>query len=268
MPASRHTAGHARGPLVEETPGVAYAELLATTRSTFGPLADTLAERNERRGMHLFLLLTNLLPFFEGLSQQREALLWLARRTGIDDDIASLLREAAQQVVSGVESMLAEPDPRALDEARFLMEIEFLFRDFARSPERLEVWRRLPEDQRRQQFGFTALRRREEQLLGVGENHVLFDQEEYRFHGQQMHPLPESYRRGMPAPDEVTGLFRDAGDLLHHASRVWAAGLGLAATTRSGGGHWTDPEWPPLDAVDEARRMIDEHNRTVGLPTT
>lgn len=250
---------------VDSRPAV-YAELLAATGATLGSLADDLSGRNERRGLHLFILLTHLRPLYDGLAQLREAMLWLSRRPGIDDDIAGLLREAAQQVVSGIETMLSEPDPRVLDEARHLMEIEFLFRDFARSPERLHMWRRLSDDQRTQQFGFAALRTREERALGVDGGHILFDEEEYRFHSLSVHPQPLGHRRPLPSPDETTGLFRDAADLLHHASRVWDAGRAAADVARSGRAGSRDTEWPPLDAVDAARQMIDESNRAVGLP--
>jgi hypothetical protein len=244
-----------------------YAEVLATIGWTLGPLAEDLSHREERRGLHLFQLLTHLRPLVEGLSQLREALLWLARRPGVDDDLASLLRDAAQQVLLGVERMLSEPDPRVLSEARYLMEIEFLLRDFSRSPERLDVWRRLPEDERTRHFGFAALRAREERALGFAGRHVLFDEEEYRFHGLSLHPQPQGRRRPLPAPDEATGLFRDAADLLHHASRVWEAGLVVAGATRSSRRKPGDEAGRPLlDAVERATRMIDENNRALGFP--
>jgi hypothetical protein len=241
-----------------------YAELLATVASTRGSLADDLSSRNERRGLHLFLLLTYLRPLYEGLTQLHEALLWLVRRPGIDVDIAGMLRDAAQLVVSGMETMLSEPDPRVLDEARHLMEIEFLFRDFARSPERLEMWRLLSEEERTQQFEFGALRKREEGALGVVGRHILFDQEEYRFHALSAHPQPVGHRRLLSSPDETSGLFRDAADLLHHSSRVWDAGLAAVKATRSGG-RSDEPDWPALGAVEAARRLIDESYREVGL---
>ena len=247
-----------------------YAELLATIGSNHGgSLAEELSAREERRGLHLFQLLTHLRPFFEGLSQLREALLWLGRRPGVDGDIVSLLREAAQQVLSGVESMLAEAEPRVIDESRHLMEIEFLLRDFGRTPERLDVWRQLSEDERASQFGFAALRQREESALGFVGGDVLFDEEEYRYHGLSLHPRPLGRRFTLPAPDEVSALFRDAADLLHHASRVWEAARAAAGATRSYGGKQDDEAGrPPLDAVDEARRLIDANNRATGFPGT
>jgi hypothetical protein len=265
----KERGGPSLPPFAEASSLAVYAELLATIGSTFGPLAADLSDREERRGLHLFQLLTHLRPLFEGLSQLREALLWLARRPGVDDDINTLLRDAAQQILSGVEAMLAEPDPRVLGEAGHLMEIEFLFRDFTRVPDRLDSWRQLSEEERAEQFGFGALRQREERALGFVGQHVLFDEEEYRFHALSLHARPLGRRGPLPAPDAVTGLFRDAGDLLHHASRVWEAGIRAAEATRSSrvksGG---DVDWPSLDAVDEARRMIDENNRAIGFPVT
>jgi hypothetical protein len=260
----------ARGPLDDASMIGVYAELLATIGSTRGgSLGEELSGREERRGLHLFQMLTHLRPLFEGLSQLREALLWLGRRPGVDDDIDSLLREAAQRVLTGVESILAKAEPRVLDEARHLMEIEFLLRDFSRTPERLDVWRQLSEDERTRQFGFRELRQREEKALGFVGRHVLFDEEEYRFHSLSLHPQPLGGRRPLPAPDEVSGLFRDAADLLHHASRVWEAALAAAEATRSYGGKPDDGAGrPPLDAVDEARRLIDANNHATGFPGT
>ena len=260
----------ARGPRADATMLGVYAELLATVGSTpGGSLGEQLSGREERRGLRLFQLLTQMRPLFEGLSQLRAGLLWLGRRPGVDDDIDSLLREAAQQILSGTESMLARDEPRVLDEPRHLMEIEFLLRDFARTPRRLDVWRQLSDDERTGQFGFRALRQREEKALGFVGRHVLFDEEEYRFHSLSLHPRPLGRSRPLTAPDEISGLFRDAADLLHHASRVWEAALAAVDATRS---HGVTPDdeagRPRLDAVDEARRLIDANNRATGLPET
>ncbi len=241
-----------------------YADLLATLESS-DPLAGELSERDARRTLHLFDLLTNLRPFFGGLSQLYGALLWLARQPGVDDDVAHLLREAAQQVVSGMEALLAEPDPRVLDEARHLMEIEFLFFEFTRTPDRLDVWRAMSEPERTQRFGFDALRRREERAQGIPADQVLFDQEEYRMHGSALHPQPLSRRPAVSLPDPATGLFYDAGDLLHHALRVWTAGLAAAERTGSINGDAVEAQLPPLDDVDAAKQMMEENSRNVGL---
>jgi hypothetical protein len=242
-----------------------YVDLLATLEPSLDPLAEELSERDGRRSLHLFHLLTLLRPFFDGLSQLYGALLWLARLPGVDDDVAYLLREAAQQVVSGMESMLAEPDPRVLDEARRLMEIEFLFFEFTRSPERLDVWRAVSERERTQEFGFDVLRQREEIAQGIPAEKVLFDQEEYRMHSSAVHPQPLSRRLSVSPPDLATGLFYDAGDLLHHASRVWTAGLAAAKRTGSSSGDGFDARLPPLDAVDAAKQMMEENSRNLGL---
>jgi hypothetical protein len=91
------------------------------------------------------------------------------------------------------------------------------------------------------------------------------NKEEYRVHSSTVHPQPLSGRQPMSAPDTTTGLFYDAGDLLHHASRVWTAGLAAAKRTGSISGEAYDARLPPLDAVDAAKRMLDENNRDLGL---
>jgi hypothetical protein len=242
-----------------------YADMLAELGPSLGSLADELSQRNERRGLHLFHLVTMLRPLFEGLSQLREAMLWLARTPGIDADVANLLREAAREVLSGTESMLADPDPRVLDEARHLMEIEFLFLDFSHTPERLDVWRDLAEPERREQFGFETLRQREEKAQGIPPERSLFEVEEYRLHGSTFHPRPLSPGARVSPPDAASGLFYDAADLIHHASRVLTAGLAAAGQTGAGSADKLEADLPPLDAVDAALQIIDENHRRIGL---
>jgi hypothetical protein len=242
-----------------------YADMLGALGPSLGSLADELSQRNERRGRHLFHLVTVLRPFLEGLSQLREAMLSLARAPDVDGDIANLLREAAHEVLSGTESMLADPDPRVLDESRHLMEIEFLLLDFSRTPGRLDAWRDLPEHERSKQFGFDALRRREEKAQGIPPQRSLFEREEYRLHGSTVHPHPLSPEAPVPPPDEASGLFYDAADLIHHAARVLTAGLAAAVHTGAGSAQQLEAQLPPLDAVQVANRMIDEHHRRIGL---
>jgi hypothetical protein len=243
----------------------AYADMLAALGPSLGSLADELSQRNERRSQHLFHLVTMLRPFFEGLSQLREAMLWLARAPDVDGEIANLLREAADEVLSGAESMLADPDPRVLDEARHLMEIEFLFLDFSRTPERLGVWRDLPEHERSEQFGFDALRQREEKAQGIPPQRSLFEREEYRLHSSTVHPHPLSSDAQVSPPDDASGLFYDAADLIHHAARVLTAGLAAAGQTGAGNPQRLEAQLPPLDAVQVATQMIDENHRRIGL---
>ena len=259
----KHGTSHASAD--DDSAIAAYADMLAALEPSLGSLADELSQHNERRGHHLFHLVTMLRPLFEGLSQLREAMLSLARAPDVDGEIANLLRQAARSVLSGTESMLADPDPRVLDEARRLMEIEFLLLDFSRTPERLEAWRDLPEHERSEQFGFDALRRREEKAQGVPLQRTLFEREEYRLHSSTVHPQPLSSEGPASPPDEASGLFYDATDLLHHAARTLTAGLAAAAQTGAGSPEQLEGQLPPLDAVQVANRMIDEHHRRIGL---
>ena len=242
-----------------------YADMLAALGPSLGSLAEELSERNERRGRHLFHLVTMLRPFFDGLSQLREAMLWLARAPGVDGEIANLLRDAVRAVLSGTESILANPDPRVLDEARQLMEIEFLLLDFSRTPERLGAWRDLPESERSEQFGFDALRRREEKAQGIPPQRSLFEREEYRLHGSTVHPQPLSSDVPVSAPDAASGLFYDAADLIHHAARVLTAGLAAAGQTGAGSRQQLEAQLPPLDSVHVANQLIDDNHRRIGL---
>jgi hypothetical protein len=244
---------------------VAYLDVLDTLRPVAGGLVDELAARQERRSEHLFSLVTRFPVMVEGLSQLHEAFLWLAGRPGVVADIAHLLREAGSRIVSATEVLLSQPDPRVLDDARYLMELEFLFLDFARSPERLDAWSRTPQRERNRQFNFDVLRRRHQETIGLGADRVLFDQEEYRSHGSTTHPGPVEHDPPLLPPDTATGLFFDTADLLHHAARAWTAGLTVAGATGSSEAEALAAQRPSLDAVDVAMQLIDETHRSIGL---
>jgi hypothetical protein len=145
------------------------------------------------------------------------------------------------------------------------MEIEFLLLDFSRTPERLDVWRDLPEHERSEQFGFDALRQREEKAQGIPPQRSLFEREEYRLHGSTVHPHPLSSDAQVSPPDDASGLFYDAADLIHHAARVLTAGLAAAGQTGAGSPQLLEAQLPPLDAVQVANQMIDENHRRIGL---
>jgi hypothetical protein len=243
----------------------AYDDVLATLKPAVGGLVTELAARQERRSQHLFSVATHFPVFLESLSQLYEAFLWLAAQPGVDGEITHLLREAGSRVVSGTEFLLSQPDPRVLDEARYLMEVEFLFLDFVRDPEQLDAWSRMPPPERNRHFDFTVLRKLHQASAGIPAERVLFDQEEYQLHGSATHPRPVDGDPPLAAPDTATGLFFDTADLLHHAVRAWTAGMTVAGATGSTDAWTLEAKRPSLDAVDVAMKLIDETHRGMGL---
>ena len=242
-----------------------YVDLLATLRPVERGLVKELVAREERSSQHLFSLVTRFPEFLDGLSQLQEALKWLARQSGVNVEVAHLLLEADRRVVSGTEFLLSQSDPRVLDEARYLMEVEFLLLDFARDPDRLDVWTRTPQLERSRQFDFDVLCRRHQEATGAPADRVLFDQEEYRMHGSTTHPRPIDPDPPLSAPDAATGLFFDAADLIHHTMRVWTAGLAAAGSTGTVAAAALEARRPALDAVDAALQLIDNTHRSIGL---
>lgn len=250
-----------------EAQAVNYQDLLATLAAHVAPpLLAELRRREERRALHLFHLVTTYRVIFEGLSALREAFLWLARVPGLHPEISHLLVEAADRIVAGVEDLLGEANPRVLDASRFLMEVEFLFREFARTPDQLVAWMEAEPHQRNQRFGFGQLRQREERARGVPEGQVLPDYGEYRAHSVAVHPLPAGAAVG-GAIDQTSGLFYDTGDLLQHAVRVWLVALDAAAATTLDDGLPFDEPTPDLDTVDAAVARIDETMQLLGVDT-
>jgi hypothetical protein len=230
-----------------------------------GGLVTELAARQERRSQQLFSVATQSPVFIEGLSQLHAAFLWLAEQPGVDGEIAHLLREVASRVVSGTEFLLSQPDPRVLDDARYLMEVEFLFLDFSRDPDQLDSWSRMPQPERSRHFNFEVLRQLHQAAAGISGDRVLFDQEEYHLHGSATHPEPVDRDPPLPVPDTATGLFLDMTDLLHHAVRAWTAALTVAGATGSTDTATLAAQRPSLDAVDVAMKLIDETHRSTGL---
>jgi hypothetical protein len=252
-----------RGGGEDNPPPVTYDSLLETLASAVGPLALELNERHSRRAAHLVHLLTLSRLTFDGLSELRESFLWLTRVPGADPEIAALCRQAADKIVGGVESLLVDTHPRVLDEARYLMEIEFLFYEFAREPSQVPVWRDLSARERNQRFGFGALRRREERARNVPADHVLADRQEYSVHSSSVHPCPSSETADVGL-DAASGIFHDASDLLQHAARTWAAALDAFESTMSDREAEADEMPPRLDAVTGAMGLIDEQRMAMG----
>lgn len=250
---------------VEVRATTAYDDVLDTLRPVTGGLVNELAARQQRRSQHLFSVATQFPVLLEGLSQLYESFLWLSRQPGVDGEVAHLLRETGSRVVSGTEFLLSQPDPRVLDEARYLMEVEFLLLDFVRDPDRLDDWRRMPQSQRSRQFDFDVLRQLHQAAAGIPSDRVLFDQEEYRLHGSATHPGPVDRDPPLPVPDTPTGLFLDMADLLHHAVRAWKAAVALVGKTGPIDATTPGAQRPRLDAVDVAMRLIDDTHRSIGL---
>jgi hypothetical protein len=246
-----------RGRPRDEPSYVSYGSLAGGLLPSFGGLGRALLEREQRRSAHLFHLLTQLGPLVAGLAQVEEALRWIAAADPQAGVVGELLGTAGDHVVSGTESLLAEPGVRTMDQSRVLMEIEFLLLDFAASPRRIELWQSLEDAERETEFGFDMLRRRHQARTGIPSDRLLFDAEEYRIHSRGVHPRPG--QDGVLAPpDVVTGLFLDTGDLLHHAFRVWTAGTALF--DRQGSDVRGMPGFPAMEAVDDALRLMDQAN--------
>jgi hypothetical protein len=253
-----------RGGRVQERE-VGYSELLELVAAGMPPLVGELRLRDERRARHLAHLMTTYREILEALSALREAFLWLTRVPGVDLEIKQLMAQAAARTVTGVEAILAEAHPRTLDDARYMMELEFLLRDVAREPRQLARWRDAQPHQRNQQFGFGKLRQRLEAAQQVPSGFVLPDRDEYRSHSEAVHPSPVG-TQGLDEVDEESGIFWDAGDLLQHAARLWPAALDAAAVTLTeDGANEFDEDVPDLAAVDVAMSRTDKTMRLLGI---
>jgi hypothetical protein len=264
----KHTKKHKAGSEPTTSPAMpieseatVYGALLHDVGPVLGPLGQALARANERRGEHLLYLLGEFRPLVTALSQLQQAFLWLAGQRGVDADVAAVVRSCADHLVSGTDRLLSEEAPRQMDASRFLLEVEFLFRDFARDPGQHRAWRETTPQERDATFGFRALRARAEQEQHVPDGKLLFEEHEYRTHGARTHPRATATHPEPPAPDTRTGLFYDAADLLHHAMRVWALSETTVRLTGSVDDAAMRADPPSLDAVVTARELVERVQR-------
>lgn len=105
-------------------------------------LLSGIGERRRRRN-HQYAQLLSFDPFTDAFDEILAHFDLLSRIEGLDPEIVHLLNDARDLVVTGVDSILSEASPHSVDEARKLLELEFLFHDFAGTPENLKEWSRL-----------------------------------------------------------------------------------------------------------------------------
>ncbi|MCW2855451.1 MAG: hypothetical protein JWR52_1066 [Marmoricola sp.] len=163
------------------------------------------------------------------LNQVRGGLLWCAA-VASHNEVAGLLQSAAWKLDDGVRSILGAPPPRVVDEARFLMEIEFLLRDFALDPRRIDEWTSLDLWERNNKYGFGKSRRRVETALGLPDGQSLPDKVEYSIHSAEVHPQPAHQKHPEATTTEQRQALLDAdlSDLAIHGWRVLTAFCGNA----------------------------------------
>ncbi|HWU21538.1 MAG TPA: hypothetical protein VN088_08435 [Nocardioides sp.] len=247
---------------------VGYSQLLGDLAGYVGSLHPVLTATDDTRATNLLDSALWLMPTWRGLSQLHDAFLWWSEANGLQPEIAGLLKQAAEHLVLGVESILGQRAPRVVDESRFLMEVEFLLRDFSLDPARIDEWAALPPRKRHQKFGFGQARSRVEKAAGIPHGRVLPDRDEYSLHSRVVHPWP---RGELPVPDGTphdrrSWLATDLGDLLGHGWKVLMAFLGDIEKFLPDEGQEIAGDPPDISAAREVLDDYAEQMRALRVP--
>lgn len=249
---------------VDVGPGAAY-DLTLSVAGWMGQLGDFLHARSAERAGRLLDVYTRLTSVPAAFAELGDFLDWVLTGFDLPAEVAQLARYAKRTAFSGVEAALSGDGDSASNQARLLMEVEFLLRDFAASPERVERWAGVTPFERSKQFSFAAMRKRLERERGITDGYTLPDRAEYQAHSATAHPSPPD--PSVQAPDRVTDLFLDLGDLLIHLDRVLRALLELLGVLVDPDDDDEVPDPPGTEAVKRAFAEIEAYvGRLPGYP--
>jgi hypothetical protein len=148
----------------------------------------------------------------------------------LDLELVHLLEQAHSWVIRGVDRILSTPAPHNVEEARKLLELEFLLRDFEANPSHLKEWARVEPWRRPKKFGFGDLRRREEKRQGLDETKVVAPRDYWITHSVASHPQPLKDQNPAIAHGGWA-LLSSLGDLLEHAKTVVGVAQRLILST-------------------------------------
>jgi len=233
-----------------------YDELLGAAKP-LGQLGEFLRSRAQTRSHRLLESYLRLTPFLAAFAQEAHLLDWLLGFADLPSDIVDLAQYAKGTTFSGVEALLSGDDDAASNQGRLLMEVEFLLRDFAADPRRVQKWAGLEPFERSRQFSFGEVRKRVEQRHGIPKGFSFPDRAEYQVHSRTAHPSPPDPRG--EAPDLATDLFFGMGDLLTHFDRVIVALVEFAEVVADPTDQRDVPDPPEHGALDRARADIGEY---------
>lgn len=214
----------ASGPDGDSGQPVSYDEILAATKP--GPLHSHLAGASATRGLHLSSAVTNAPWLLLAVDECLLTIEWFCRAFEVDDAVRDLLGQASAAILEGAEAVLTKGLAGMNSPGRKLIEIEFLFRDFALDGRRAEDWSKADRSGRVKRFSFAAVRGRVEAAANVPKGSMLPDRAEFAAHSEGIHVTPIRAKNAPgPAAEVVLGFC----DLLEHSRRLLGALYALAA---------------------------------------
>lgn len=181
-----------------------------------GVLKEALTKRSKIRKVQ-FYQFAKLAPLSSAFDEVLTQLNSLSETKDLDINIIYLLQEAQRWIIEGVDRILSSPE--LAEEARKLLELEFLLLDFAYNPSSLDEWANAEDWNRQSKFGFGELRRREEKRQGLNETMVVAARDYWVTHSVNSHPKPLNVNISRKISKERTFLV-SLVDLLEHAKSV------------------------------------------------
>ena len=173
-------------------------------------------------------------PLSSAFDEVHAQLQVLSEAEELNEEVVHLLRDVQVLMIEGIDRILSVPVPHDVEEARKMLETEFLLRDFAADPGNVEVWSQTESWRRQSHFGFGELRKREEKRLGLDDETVIAPRDYWITHSLNSHPKPlkDVKRR---TDHWSWSMLNSLGDLIEHAKSVVnaaqiyivAAGIGI-----------------------------------------
>lgn len=160
---------------------------------------------------------------FDPLSKAFDEILvqlqFLSNLNELRPELSYLLEEAQGWIIGGVDRALAENASNEIEEARKLLELEYLLLDFAAVPSNLDEWMTIEPWKRQSKFGFGELRKREERRQELDDDMVIAARDYWITHSVHSHPKPPQ-DEPQPSPDQSRALLLLLCDLLGHGISV------------------------------------------------
>jgi hypothetical protein len=231
-----------------ETPSPAKSELLRA-------LASHRQLRNQQRNA-----LSSFSPLVEAFDEVLARLALLESTHGLHKEMGHLLHMAGSTVTAGIDHLLSVAEPHDVEEARMLMEIDFLLRDFGAIPAHIDEWATADDRNRQSKFGFGKLREREERRAGLPPESVFPEREQWAAHSVHSHPLPTKDLEP-PLQHPSFSLLSALGDLFDHAFTVEDSGRKavLAQTGSLPPGYEKMPRAAGVDFRTHLAEVLESH---------
>lgn len=184
--------------------------------------------------------------------------------------LAFLLRRAHGDFVTAIDAMLSGFHKTVLDSMRDVMEIEFLFRDFALNHAHIAEWLTASEKLRRDKFQAGSLRQR--YAASEGQNPPdMPEATDYRGHSMLLHVLPYENPIVWATPGEASdaiGSLVCLYDIFEHARRMFVAVNGLCGSFHLSGPNTKEFLKTAPEVWEECLKLWDRIAPLLGGPKT